>query len=100
MLLGSTAIIFPAAARTGGVFTQLLLSIRAVSVPTLILLNTSIQILIVFGLPLLIAVHDIRTERKLHPATSVGLSTYYLVMLGAILLAFSVAGRALVRALE
>ena len=71
-----------------------------VRVSDLILLNVSTRALIVSGRPLLVAIHDIRSECRLHPATASGPIGYYLVMVGGVLVASSVSGRALVHALE
>lgn len=100
LILGSIALIQPAAARAGGVLTELLLLPMSVPIPGVIAFNLSIQALAVLGLPLTLLVHDLRTTHRVDPTTRWGLSAYYVAVVGAQLISASGSGRALVSALE
>jgi hypothetical protein len=79
------------------VLSFLLLSIVSLPVPALIVLNVSTQALIVLGLPTMLVVHDLRTARRLSAATLWGVSGYVAAMAGAVVVASSPAGQALIQ---
>jgi hypothetical protein len=92
MLLASIAILGPAFARIG-----LLLATHSTLPPAV---QTLIQILLFFGLPLTLVVHDLRTTRRVHRATIAGVTAFFVSTLAAIGIALTPAGEALLTALQ
>jgi len=88
MVLASTAIIGPAVAR----IVSLLAPPQAIG----IVLQTSILV----GLPLTVLVHDLFATRRVHRATIVALTVYFVAIFGAFAISNTGVGAALVAALE
>ena len=88
MLLASMAILGPAVSRI----------ISLVAPPPAI--GIAIQTLILFGLPLTVVLHDLLATRRVHRATAVGVTAYLVATIGALAIANSGIGAALIAALE
>jgi hypothetical protein len=88
MLLASIAILGPAVAR--------ILSLVSASQAV----GTVLQILIFVALPLTVVLHDLFATRRVHWATIVGVTATFVAIFGAIAIANSGVGAALVTALE
>jgi len=96
MLLGSMAIISPAAIRMASLMTRILPGATHSVFDT----SPALYLPLIFGLPLLLVLHDIWTRRRLHPATLVGVLAFFVAQLGASAVSFSAVGRALIKVLE
>jgi hypothetical protein len=92
LLLASIAILGPAVPRIGILLTQ-----HAALSPAV---QPLIQSLFFLGLPLTLVLHDLRTTRRVHRATIVGLIAFLVSTLAAIAISLSPMGAALVTALE
>jgi hypothetical protein len=92
MGFASMAIISPAWGRLGDLLYQWTGS------PALVI---PFNLLFLIGLPFSLLVHDLRTTRRLHPATAWGLAAFLVVVVfGGHILSASPMGRALFKALE
>lgn len=98
LLLASMAMVNPAIGRYVAALTRWGAS---TSVPTLVQALQILVALLAIGLPLTLVVHDLRTRRRLHPATAWGVASYFLFT-GAMQFGVSAtaAGRALIIALQ
>ena len=98
LLLASIAMVSPAIGRYVADLTRWGAS---TSVPAVVQTLQILVGLLAIGLPLTLVYHDLRTRRRLHPATVWGVASYFLFTAG---LQFAVsatpAGRAVISALQ
>ena len=92
MLLASIAIIGPAVGRIAFVAHDAGFPLPLALIAT----NT----LVLLGLPLAMLVHDMRTSRRPHPATTIAVVWFFALLVGSIAVSGSDVGHAVVKALE
>jgi hypothetical protein len=98
LLLASISMVSPA---IGRYVVDLNLWAASASVPAVVQVLLILVIALVIALPLTLVVHDLRTRRRLHPATAWGVAGYFVVGLGfQIGVSATAAGRALIIGLQ
>jgi hypothetical protein len=98
LLLASIAMVSPAIGRYVADLTRWGAS---TSVPVLVQALQILVALLAIGLPLTLVVHDLRTRRRLHPATAWGVASYFLFTAAMQFgVSATAAGRALIIALQ
>jgi hypothetical protein len=98
LLLASIAMVSPAIGRYVADLTRWG---AATSVPVLVQALQLLVALLAIGLPLTLVVHDLRTRRRLHPATAWGVASYFLFVPAMQFgVAATAAGRAVIGALQ
>lgn len=70
------------------------------SVPRIASALILVTVVVVLGLPFTLVVHDLRTSRRVHPATIAGVLAYIFVTVAPFIVAATPAGHALMMSLS